>query len=427
MRLASRILAGLSGIEAKALTANMARASILTLEPIGLGGVPNMASAIYTLQAECGHQPRLVYVDAESVPTGRRRLLWDYYRHHRRPRREHRRGMNGLSIPLYPLPQWAGWYAPVVVAPHEVLTDIRVAVTGSAHVGLPYTLSRKPFIVWVATRYMDELQGRAQAGDSWAEAVMNNSQWPRLLAQEVKVLRRAARVIALSPYTAQRILEDLPELEGRVDTILCPVDVNLFHQSDGLCENPIGSPFLLLTARILDPRKNVSMLLDAFAHITSIRPDLKLVIIGDPPRAVDAAKCDRLGLNKSVIFLSPKSHVELVPYYQSAELFVLPSTQEGLAISMLEAMACGLPVIATRCGGPESVIRDGVTGILAPNNDPEAYADSVLRVLNNPELLHGMRLAASHYAQRTCARKIVMAQLRRTFASVYPDYFPVSV
>lgn len=404
----------------------MARASILTQEPIGLGGVSTMASAIYDIQAEAGHESRLVYVDAESVPTSGPLSLLKYYRKHFRPRHEVRLGMDGISIPLYPFPQWAGWYAPFITAPRQVFTDIRVAVTGSAHLGLPYTLSRKPFVIWIATRYADELQARAQVGDAWAERLMNSSHWPRLEAQERTVLRRASRVMALSSYTSQRILDDIPELEGRVDTTLCPVDMNLFHPNSGHVKKPIEAPFLLLTARILDPRKNVSMLLDAFAIIRATRPDLKLVIIGDPPRPEDAEKRDRLGLGDEVMFLSARPRTELIRYYQTAELFVLPSTQEGLSISMLEALACGLPVISTRCGGPEGVIQDGVTGRLTLNDHPEDYADTVLDTLRSPDILQGMSLAAADYAQRTYAKPTIVAHLRRVFASVYPQYFPVS-
>ena len=401
----------------------MASVSIMTLEPIGLGGVPTMASAIYQLQMESGHYPRLVYVDAESVPTTGLRSLLRYYWQHLLPHYQVRRGMRGLSIPLYPLPQWAGWYAPAIMAYRDLRTDIRVAVTGSAHVGLPYTVSRKPFIVWVATRYIDELQGRARVGDDWAEGLLSSSQWTRLQVQEARVLRQAARVISLSPYTTQRILDDLPELEERIDTILCPVDMDQFHPAYGNVVNPIGSRFLLLTARILDPRKNVSMLLDAFARVRAAMPDINLAIIGDPPREIDVSKCEQLGLTQAVQFLPARSQTSLIPYYQSAELFVLPSTQEGLSISMLEAMACGLPVISTRCGGPEGVIQDGLTGRLTTNDDADSYADAILSVLSDPILLKEMRLAANSYAQRTYAQPIVMSRLHNVFARIYPQHF----
>jgi glycosyltransferase involved in cell wall biosynthesis len=218
-------------------------------------------------------------------------------------------------------------------------------------------------------------------------------------------------------------LDDLPELEERIDTILCPVDMDQFHPAYGNVVNPIGSRFLLLTARILDPRKNVSMLLDAFARVRAAMPDINLAIIGDPPREIDVSKCEQLGLTQAVQFLPARSQTSLIPYYQSAELFVLPSTQEGLSISMLEAMACGLPVISTRCGGPEGVIQDGLTGRLTTNDDADSYADAILSVLSDPILLKEMRLAANSYAQRTYAQPIVMSRLHNVFARIYPQHF----
>ncbi len=402
----------------------MARASILTIEPIGLGGVARLTSAMYALQKEAGHDPHLVYLDQESVPSDGKQALIKYYQRHWRPQWEVRReGMQGLSIPLYPLPTWAGWYVPALVAPRALRTDIRIVVSGGAQVGLPYALSRRPFVIWMATRYIDELQGRAQAGDSWARDVIASSTWQRLLAQEARVLRKAARIIAISPYTARRIIDDYPELADRIDTVLCPIDTIQFSPANGKATNPIGSPFLLLTARIRDPRKNVRMLLKAFACVHTSRPELKLVITGDPPLATDAALCEQLGLKDSVVFLPSRSRADLVRYYQSAELFVLPSTQEGLAISVLEALACGLPVVATRCGGPESVIEDGRTGKLVANNDAEAFATAVLDLLSDTAQLAAARKSAATYARATFDWQTISAQLKKSLNVVYPQHF----
>jgi glycosyltransferase involved in cell wall biosynthesis len=305
-------------------------------------------------------------------------------------------------------------------------SQMHVVVTGSAHLGLPLAVLKKPFIAWVATAYEDEIEGRVAVGDSWAQSLIGGSQWPKLQAQERQVIEAASLVLALSPNTARRLKEIAPNAADKIRTLLCPVDTDSFRPAnDGAqaAANPIGSPYLLLTARIRDPRKNAHMLLRAFAGVRAAYPDLKLVFIGDAPFDSHLAVRDELGLGDSVIFLPPKSHSEIIRYYQAAELFTLSSTQEGLAISMLEALACGLPVIATRCGGPEGILQDSPTGRLVPNNDPHAFADAILETLADKPKLASMRATARKFALDNFARPIVQAQLRLAFGEVYPQYF----
>ncbi|MBI3761482.1 MAG: glycosyltransferase family 4 protein [Chloroflexi bacterium] len=182
-------------------------------------------------------------------------------------------------------------------------------------------------------------------------------------------------------------------------------------------------PFLLFTARIRDPRKNVWMLLRAFARVSAAHPDLKLVFIGDPPLDSHLAVRDECGLGDSVVFLPPLPRVELVPYYQAAELFVLSSSQEGLGISFIEALACGLPVVATRCGGPEGVIIEGETGWLVPNDDEAAFAGAILRALSDPARLSAMRDNCRRYAERELARPVVEEKLLAALREVFPTHF----
>ncbi|MFQ5409983.1 MAG: glycosyltransferase family 4 protein, partial [Anaerolineales bacterium] len=172
-----------------------------------------------------------------------------------------------------------------------------------------------------------------------------------------------------------------------------------------------------------DPRKNVSMLLDAFARIRAARPELKLVIIGDRPSPAQQRQTQRLQLDGSVLYLPPKPPSELIPFYQAAELFVLSSTQEGLAISMLESLACGLPVVATRCGGPEGVIRNDETGLLVPNDNAAAFAEGVLSLLHDPARATAMRKRAAGFAQANVAQPLIANQLRKSLGHVYPQHF----
>jgi glycosyltransferase involved in cell wall biosynthesis len=403
----------------------MMHSAILTIEPISLGGVPTMVKAVDSLLRRWGHPPTLIYTDAESVPTDGLASLLRYYLQHPAPRRETRDGLDGLAIPLWPLPQWLGYYTPLVATRRALASaDIRLVVAGSAHTGLPFTYNKRPFVLWVATLYADEIKARASVGDAWAGHLLSSRAWPRLMQQEQRVLERAAAVLALSPHTAESIRRLCPSAAERVQTLLCPIDTELFQPGERPPgERPIEEPFLLFTARLRDPRKNVTMLLKAFARVRLVYPGLKLVLIGDAPLEAHLALRRELGLAESVVFCPPLPREALVPYYRSAELFVLSSLQEGLGISFIEAMACGLPVVATRCGGPEGVVTPGETGWLVPNDDEQAFADAILGALSDPARLRAMRANCRQYAERELARPVVEAKLLAALRGVWPREF----
>jgi glycosyltransferase involved in cell wall biosynthesis len=237
--------------------------------------------------------------------------------------------------------------------------------------------------------------------------------------QEAQVFERAALVLALSPHTAAVLGRRFPGIESRLRTLICPVDTNEFRP----VEASEAGPFLLLTARIRDPRKNVNMLLRAFARVRALRPDLRLVITGDAPLPETVALAAHLGLAEAVEFRGNVPRAEVVRLCQSAALFTLPSLQEGLGISALEAIACGVPVVATRCGGPEGLVIEGQTGWLVPNNDEAAFAEAVLQALADPERLRAMRETCRHFAEQELARPVVEGKLLAALREVFPEHF----
>ncbi|MBI3763888.1 MAG: glycosyltransferase, partial [Chloroflexi bacterium] len=233
----------------------MARSAILTIEPIGLGGVPTMVKAVDGLLRRWGHAPTLIYTDAESVPTDGLRSLARYLVRHPLPRREMRDGLNGLAIPLWPLPQWLNYYTPLIAARRELSAEVRVLVAGSAHTGLPFAVSRRPFLAWVATVYDEEIEARVSAGDEWARRLRQGRDWPRLRRQEARVLEATSIVLALSPHTADEIRRRFPAVAPRVRTLVCPIDTDVFRPARSpllLGEGPgvrpaVGGRFLLFT------------------------------------------------------------------------------------------------------------------------------------------------------------------------------------
>jgi glycosyltransferase involved in cell wall biosynthesis len=151
---------------------------------------------------------------------------------------------------------------------------------------------------------------------------------------------------------------------------------------------PSKDPYVLSVGRFSDERKNVMLLLEAYARLdAALKAEVRLVLAGsDPPPASFWARADALGLRERVGFIHRPSRDALAALYQRASVFVLPSHEEGLGIVLLEAMACGIPAVATRCGGPDGIITDGEDGFLVPVGDADRMADRMTALLRETGL-----------------------------------------
>jgi glycosyltransferase involved in cell wall biosynthesis len=152
---------------------------------------------------------------------------------------------------------------------------------------------------------------------------------------------------------------------------------------------------LVLTVARLDAQKGVAYLLDAAAEV----PEAVFVIAGEgPERASLEARAASLEIAHRVRFLGHRRDVPAL--LAIADLFVLPSLWEGLPLSILEAMAAGIPVVATRIGGTDELVRDGETGTLAPPENGSALAEAIRAVLYDRERALRMAAAARAFAER---------------------------
>jgi glycosyltransferase involved in cell wall biosynthesis len=380
--------------------------------------VPALARTVYRLLESSGHQPRLVYRAQEEVPTASRWKALQYFLTTPLVRWSNQPPYSTTAVTDYPLP-FRYQYHLLRLAGQELKAPVAAVVSGSSHVGLPLALAHRPYVLWVATLYEDELRGRAEAGDSWAAEFPKHSDWPKLQAQEQLVYERASLILGLSPHTTGRILERWPALQPKTRTVIFPIDTDTFLPGSG----PNQPPYLFLSARIRDPRKNVNMLLRAFAQIHKRFPDVQLVIGGDDPNPDTMTLTHDLGLETAVRYVGFLSEPDLVKLLQGATLYVFPSLQEGLGISVLDAMACGLPVVSTRCGGPEGLVQDDVTGLLVNNNDPDALANAVIDLLSQPDKTLAMGQAGRNLAVQQFSREHVDSQLRQAFNNVFGNLF----
>ena len=402
----------------------MARAMIYTLEPLEHGGVMAKVRVAAELLRAHGHSVELLFTATEQVPVGGVGEKLRYFARHPLPYYAEYQGFPCQAVPHYPLPIWLTYALPTVLARGSFIShDIHLVISGANHCGLPAALTRRRYLVWIGTLYDDELLGKALNGDRWAAAMRRGLPAEILRREEQMVFARAARVLSNGQHTADRIAQVYPHLTTPVETMIYPVDTDLFVPTDAPHDDS-GPRYLLFTARINDVRKNVGLLFRTLARLHTQHPDLRLVVTGDAPDARVQAALVEAGVGGAVDFVGRQTVEQLVVLYQGAAAFVLPSNQEGLGISMLEAMACGLPVVSTRCGGPESVIRDGETGFLTPLDDEIALAERIGQLLNNRGLRDTMGRAAARAARQHFSRAVIRDRLLAAFAHVYPHNFP---
>ena len=160
-----------------------------------------------------------------------------------------------------------------------------------------------------------------------------------------------------------------------------------------------------------DARKNVRLLLTAYYYRRLARPDApSLLLAGQSDlSAADREYVNSLGLTNYVETRVNVSREQLRLLYQGATAFVLSSNEEGLGVVILEAMACGLPVVSTDCGGPSTAVIDGVTGELTRVGDAQALAAALQRRLEQPEVGQqmgqaGRRRVEQHFSLEAVGR-----------------------
>jgi glycosyltransferase involved in cell wall biosynthesis len=203
-----------------------------------------------------------------------------------------------------------------------------------------------------------------------------------------RTLRSARRVIALSASLAEGAAA-LGVDPDRIAVIPNGVDAARFH--------PNGTPRepVLLFAGSLIQRKGLNALLHAMALIHRRHPAHHLVLIGDGPKRAELETQSRaLGIGEAVYFTGSLSPEEVARWMRRAELFVLPSLEEGQGVALLEALASGTPCVGSRAGGIPEVLSPQWGELVEPGN-PEALADCILGLIDSPSSRQAMGRAAA--------------------------------
>lgn len=207
----------------------------------------------------------------------------------------------------------------------------------------------------------------------------------------------------------------------RLEVILTPIDTSIFRPIDRAtaCHSTSLDPkrrYLLFVGRLHDQVKRVSMLIRTFTSLVVDYPDIDLLIVGDGP---DEKRLRRLVAEQGsdrVHFLGWVSDTKTkVQLYNTAECLMLPSRKEGFPTVVGEAMACGIPVLASQVGGVGELIIEGETGWLILPGDTEALKAKLSFVLAHPEVVASMRPQVRRMAEARVSPAAVAAELRKCF------------
>ena len=197
-------------------------------------------------------------------------------------------------------------------------------------------------------------------------------------------VRQVDRILTSSAYSAGRIAEEYGVNANRIAVVPEPIDLARWrHAFEEAPELPRGGSSILCVAHLY-PRKNVEALLAAMTRLANRAAVLR--VVGTGPDLARLERCAReLGLAERVEFLGHVDFARLAGEYRRADVFCLPSRQEGFGIVFLEAMAAGLPIVAARAAAVPEVVIDGETGILVGPDSPAELAGALDRLLSNPE------------------------------------------
>jgi len=227
---------------------------------------------------------------------------------------------------------------------------------------------------------------------------------------EVDLIKRANVITVVANSVAQE-LKEYPTQNKKIIVMGNGIDNTIFKP----VEKKNEKKYILFTGR-LSYRKGLFDLIECGKYICEKYPDISFIITGSGILSDTLQeRINELGLAKQFKFLGFVTREELIKLYQNATLYVLPSHYEGLPTVLLEAMSCGLPVIATAVSGNLDVITHGKNGILVPPKSPEKIAEAISLLLEDEQI----RKKLGENARKTIEEKYTWDILSNNYLKYY--------
>ncbi len=254
------------------------------------------------------------------------------------------------------------------------------------------------------------------------------------LAGERRLVQSLDKVVAATEYERRLLRQIYRVPAAQIEVIPLGVDPERFapgsrEEARLALGMPVGERVILAVGRV-EPLKGLDILIRAFGELTD-RSGVRLVIVGGDESARPEfdrleAIADEVGVRDAVTFTGAVEHHLLPDYYRAADVVVMPSFAESFGLVAVEAMACGVPVVASRVGGLASTVADGRTGYLVPWRCPEPFAEKIELLLRNEPLRDALG-AAGVERMRDYSWDAVAGELAALYTSVIRAHRGVAV
>jgi glycosyltransferase involved in cell wall biosynthesis len=237
------------------------------------------------------------------------------------------------------------------------------------------------------------------------------------------MLRKRDRVVGVGESVRQALINNEGIPVSRVEKIYNGVDLAAFAANgNGAIQNDAvrqelgfsSDDFLLVQVARLDALKDHCTAVRAMERVVARCSNAKLALVGTGPEQEKIAAEIRLRKLESVVKLVGLRH-DIPQILAAADLFLLTSVSEGIPLTVIEAMAIGLPVVATAVGGVAEVVEDGVTGILAPSGDDSMLADAITSLYQSADRRRRMGEAGKQRASKVFSQEEMLASYRRLY------------
>ncbi len=308
-----------------------------------------------------------------------------------------------VSIGTYPLFEYPPYDLALAVRMHDVVLSHDLDLL-HVHYAIPHATS-----AWIAKEMLREQQRPLPVVTTLhgtdITIVGQDASYQAITRFSIE---RSDRITAVSQWLKDETIRAFGCSNSRVDVIPNFVDPVVFdrgRRDEGMWRELGGGKRVLMHISNFRPVKRLRDVVRVFAKVRATIPSV-LVMVGDgPDRGAAEEEARTLGVAADVRFLGKIDAV--APLLACADLYVFPSENESFGLSALEALACGVPVVATSVGGVPEVVRDGITGSLHPLGDVQGMAESAVRLLEPSRWAEASAAAAADARARFATADVV--------------------
>lgn len=264
-------------------------------------------------------------------------------------------------------------------------------------------LVKRPLVTTLHVGALSQLGGPSQVLASSYERTLGRA-----------VISRSDRLIAVSSAVAEHAVH-LGARPETVRVIANGVDIQQFHPGTG----PERGAFRIACVGRLIFNKGPQYLVEAAPEVLRSHPEAEFVFVGDGPlRAGLEERARQLGISRRLTFLGTRPDVASI--LQTCHILARPSLLEGMPLTILEAMACGLPVVATPISGTAELVRDGENGLVVRPADPASLARAILRLMDDEPLREAQGRRGRHLVENGFSWDAVAAQTLAVYRELAP-------